>query len=394
MASYPDPFGYAYPPASNPLVTPSVAFALPDGWLRQTVPQPWPSSGSPATAAPSGILGARFSAQPPFPDTYSGGLLGGLPMMRPDAPGPSGGILQDKVPDTSAEASNTDNFANLLDTRPFTNPYFPFTPIGSELDSDLAAAGPTVDGNRPRTGLDFKPRPFGTAASPVAPEPWLPNRIASRIAEEFGDAFNGDSLGRDYRAAIDPLVRKTGTWTDYLPLRTLNAALFWGVPGALDVLRRGLAASYYSATDAGAEGLVSLGFQRNTTESAGRELKAWPEAFAGSPGFLRPMAAAVAAAPAIQVTGQMHHGISRRIHRALEQHPNLWGYYEYRDGRFQTQALDSIAHRGYQKWHRALDAEIADHIRGVPWLTPEGFETYLQWRYDQDDLRARFPNGL
>jgi hypothetical protein len=80
----------------------------------------------------------------------------------------------------------------------------------------------------------------------------------------------------------------------------------------------------------------------------------------------------------------------------LEKHPTLRGRYQPRDPRFTTQAIDEAAHRGYQTWHRELDAEV------VQWLeaeanqaaTPAQFEAWLRWRYSQPDLLARCPNGF
>jgi hypothetical protein len=81
-------------------------------------------------------------------------------------------------------------------------------------------------------------------------------------------------------------------------------------------------------------------------------------------------------------------------HQNSLQHPNLKGAYEPRDPRFVTQAKDAASHRGYEKWHRALDAEISDWIRNNPNATMEDFEEYLSQRYSQPDLSDRFPNGL
>ena len=96
----------------------------------------------------------------------------------------------------------------------------------------------------------------------------------------------------------------------------------------------------------------------------------------------------------VPCTGQMHHAISKKIHDALQDHPNLKGVYKYRDNRFVTQAIDKAAHNGYQRWHSALDQEIADWIRARKWLTPKDFEAYLIQRYAESKLKAVFPNGF
>jgi hypothetical protein len=97
---------------------------------------------------------------------------------------------------------------------------------------------------------------------------------------------------------------------------------------------------------------------------------------------------------AAQLTGQMHHGISRTIHKALEQHPNLKGLYSARDPRFVTQAKDLQSHRGYDSFHRRLDAEISGWIRDNPRATTQQFESYLRDVYRRPDVATRFPDGL
>jgi len=101
-----------------------------------------------------------------------------------------------------------------------------------------------------------------------------------------------------------------------------------------------------------------------------------------------------AARAGAQLTGQMHHGISRTVHKALQQHPNLRGLYQGRDPRFVTQARDALSHRGYQQWHRNLDTEVAGWIRNNPNATPAQFESYLRGVYQRPDILERFPSGL
>jgi RHS repeat-associated protein len=105
-------------------------------------------------------------------------------------------------------------------------------------------------------------------------------------------------------------------------------------------------------------------------------------------------AAAAAAGSAGELSGQVHHAISRRIHRALESHPNLSGRYSYRDPRFATQARDLASHSGYQRWHIDLDDEIVDWIRTNPTATPQQFEAYLQGVYRRSEIMQSFPNAL
>jgi hypothetical protein len=95
-------------------------------------------------------------------------------------------------------------------------------------------------------------------------------------------------------------------------------------------------------------------------------------------------------------TGQIHHPISIRVGRALDSHPTLRGQFQPRDPRFTTRAIDEAAHRGYETWHRQLDAEVVQWIRDPAnaRATPQQFLDWIRWRYSQPDLRARFPKGF
>ncbi len=99
-------------------------------------------------------------------------------------------------------------------------------------------------------------------------------------------------------------------------------------------------------------------------------------------------------APARVPTGEIHHPISTKVGRELNQHPTLRGHYQPRDPRFTTQAIDDAAHRGYQTWHRQLDREVVQWLKDTPAATPQQFESWLRWRYRQPDLLERFPNGF
>ena len=97
-----------------------------------------------------------------------------------------------------------------------------------------------------------------------------------------------------------------------------------------------------------------------------------------------------------KATGQLHHAISTKVGRAIDKHKNLSGAFKKRDPRFVTRAADDAAHRGYQRWHRDIDDEV------VKWLesdrnkdaTAEDFLAWLRSRYQQPDLKPRFPNGF
>ncbi|MGQ9855055.1 MAG: hypothetical protein ACUVTG_16845, partial [Candidatus Oleimicrobiaceae bacterium] len=93
-------------------------------------------------------------------------------------------------------------------------------------------------------------------------------------------------------------------------------------------------------------------------------------------------------------TGQLHHAISTKVHKALEEHPVLRGAYRRRDPRLVTRAADKEAHYGYQRWHRDLDDEVVQWLEEHRHATVEQFDAWLRWRYNQPDLRKRFSEGL
>ncbi|HYO67452.1 MAG TPA: Wall-associated protein precursor, partial [Archangium sp.] len=94
-----------------------------------------------------------------------------------------------------------------------------------------------------------------------------------------------------------------------------------------------------------------------------------------------------------ECTGQEHHVISRRIARALKQHPILRGLYKARDKRFVAQAKDEESHCGYQQWHRDVDREVVDWLIEHSKATSKQFEDFLREIYSRPEMLARFPKG-
>ncbi len=92
--------------------------------------------------------------------------------------------------------------------------------------------------------------------------------------------------------------------------------------------------------------------------------------------------------------GQLHHPISKRIARELEEHPSLAGHYTARDPRFVTRAADKNSHNGYQQWHRDVEDEIIAWVKKYDDITPAQFEAYLREVYNRPAMRARFPDGF
>jgi len=95
-----------------------------------------------------------------------------------------------------------------------------------------------------------------------------------------------------------------------------------------------------------------------------------------------------------ELTGQMHHVISKRIYDELTRHKVLRGKYKYRDGRFTSRAITKEAHKGYQTWHRDLDEEVVGWLKRNKQATTKQFEAWLRWRYRQKDVLKRFPEGF
>ncbi len=73
-------------------------------------------------------------------------------------------------------------------------------------------------------------------------------------------------------------------------------------------------------------------------------------------------------------TGQMHHGITAQIHRALQEHDTLKNVYKYRDNRFVSQAINKAAHKGWPTWHRDMEREVVKWLKQYHSATPAQFE--------------------
>lgn len=95
-----------------------------------------------------------------------------------------------------------------------------------------------------------------------------------------------------------------------------------------------------------------------------------------------------------QCKGQNHHIISRRIARALEEHPTLKGLFKVRDSRFVSRAKDEQSHCGYQGWHRDVDTEVSEWLKTHPRATLDEFMRKLRDVYARPDMKARFPLGF
>ncbi len=92
--------------------------------------------------------------------------------------------------------------------------------------------------------------------------------------------------------------------------------------------------------------------------------------------------------------GQVHHAISDKVYKALQNHQFLRNKYKHRDKRFELIAVREDTHVGYQAWHDAIDNEVVGWIRRNKKATEKQFEAMLRSRYGKDDLKWRFANDL
>lgn len=225
---------------------------------------------------------------------------------------------------------------------------------------------------------------------------------------DTGLQLGGGILGLAGTGATATGAKLLGMTGETLPLAAFNSARSGAAIGLLDAGIRGQD-PVTSAVIGGALGLAGpFAFRAATKvgQSVADALRAPSRnvqnlALVGGidgpfaePGVVSPRPLSAPLRPISELTGQWHHAISKRVHQALERHPNLGGRYEYRDPRFVTKAVDPAAHSGWFGWPKNLDREIANHIDTNMELTPETFEAYLLGRYQEPDLAARFPHGL
>lgn len=138
--------------------------------------------------------------------------------------------------------------------------------------------------------------------------------------------------------------------------------------------------------------------EANTTETAVRTFTRVKPSAAETP----PSTVGTNAAPSVAKTiagaeepsGQLHHAISERVFKALEDNPILKGSFKLRDSQFTARAANQEAHNGYQKWHEELDKEIVAKIKANDFRSAKDFAVWLYKRYKESDLVKRFPNGL
>ncbi len=94
----------------------------------------------------------------------------------------------------------------------------------------------------------------------------------------------------------------------------------------------------------------------------------------------------------IKGTGQVHHVLSNKIMRSLNNHPTLKGKFNREDPMFKYHAKDLESHKGYQKWHREYDAKVGNWLENNPRATEQQFRKYLNDLHQQPWLKDRIPN--
>ena len=214
----------------------------------------------------------------PMP-AFTGQPLGAGPLVPPP-PAVSTFIIPEAAGGPAAPPVTPTVMAPDALASPVTRPDIPAPPAPVDPFAPLAAGG---------LGLTA-PAGDGVAASAVpetaAPTevPNLLGRVGERIGDNFTQAFSTPlGPGEAYRDFVSPLTTPTGYGAfDAVAQPIYNGALI-GVPSLLDAAGRTIGAAYSSLVDGGTEVLTSAGMDRSSAERLGRDLKAMPEAFAGSP---------------------------------------------------------------------------------------------------------------
>lgn len=93
----------------------------------------------------------------------------------------------------------------------------------------------------------------------------------------------------------------------------------------------------------------------------------------------------------VKATGQVHHVLSNKIMRSLNNHPSLKGKFDREDPMFKYRAKNLESHKGYQKWHRKYDAKVVNWLENNPRATEQQFRKYLN-DLQQPWLKDRIPN--
>ncbi len=89
---------------------------------------------------------------------------------------------------------------------------------------------------------------------------------------------------------------------------------------------------------------------------------------------------------------QLHHIVSNKIIRALNQHQVLRGLLSRND--LVVRAATTLSHKGYQTWHRLYDNEVVQWLSQHPNATYDDFLGLLREIYERPEMREAFPDAL
>ncbi|MDF2984707.1 MAG: hypothetical protein K0R50_217 [Eubacterium sp.] len=94
----------------------------------------------------------------------------------------------------------------------------------------------------------------------------------------------------------------------------------------------------------------------------------------------------------VKATGQLHHILTNKTMKALDNHPTLKGKFNREDPIFKYRAADADAHKGYQQWHRDVDNKVVTWLQNNPQATVTQFKNFLNRLYQSQDISKRIPN--
>ncbi len=302
------------PPAPSFATQPLDPFAAPrPGFPTFTLPPPAAGGALPGASAPfppplaPADTGGNFLAltpdalaAPDLPAPFDAGGFGLDPIGVPEraAFGPSGPALA--TPDTGLPLPADAGAPGVQATPAPVDPFAPAAAGGLGLDSVGVPGLIAFDAVPPASAPGPGETPAG--GDPAAEQPGYVDRVFDRAADNFGTAFATPvGPGSEYRDFVDRYTAPTGVALIDSVSQPIFQSVLFGVPTLLDGAARGLGALYNTAVDTGTEGLVSAGMSASEAGRLGRDLKAFPEAFAGSPGaVMRPGVGALPGAAAAE----------------------------------------------------------------------------------------------
>ncbi|MCX7747060.1 MAG: polymorphic toxin-type HINT domain-containing protein [Clostridia bacterium] len=111
----------------------------------------------------------------------------------------------------------------------------------------------------------------------------------------------------------------------------------------------------------------------------------------GSEQVLQKTAEELAEEAAEAATGQIHHLLSNKIMRALNNHPTLKGLFDRENPLFKFRAASAEAHKGYQQWHRTVDNDIVEWLTNNADATAQEFKNFINSVYNRLEIKIRIP---